>query len=310
MNPFPPFSSYQTMEALSRFRSSLLNLQLTLLPQYQLYNHWVLLQSQKDSSLLPSSSNLPLLPSTFPPPPSSTLLPSSPLLPSPPGLFPSTLNKNSNIKQEEFGGKTEGEVKGKNEEKKKEDRKDERKGKDLPKERMEKNWREEQEDEIEEIEEEGKEGQGKIKKMLRFFIKNVGVMRRSQLEAEGAVIHGNEGEYKEIFHGLLRKFLSSTKTKEEKIKYILRKSFKYMKDKLTKDQGLKKDDLEKVKGDKIEKVFFKHYFSEKFAKNKRFLTKSEISLMKDLVMPFRLKKKIFKKISSSYFLKKKSEIIL
>ena len=289
MNPFPPFSSYQTMEALSRFRSSLLNLQLTLLPQYQLYNHWVCLQGQKDSSLIPPSTTIPLFPSTYSSPPSSILLPPS-SFPPPSGFIPSSniLNRSSSIKQEEVGGKTEGEVKRKNEEGRRDDRKEDKKEEDLFRERMERKKRqEEEEEEKEENDEEGKEGQGKIKKMLRFFIKNVGVMRRSQLEAEGATIHGNEGEYKEIFHGLLRKFLSSTKTKEEKIKYILRKSFKYMKDKLTKDQGLKKDELEKVKGDKIEKVFFKHYFSEKFAKNKRFLTKSEISLMKDLVMPFR-----------------------
>ena len=287
MNPFPPFSSYQTMEALSRFRSSLLNLQLTLLPQYHLYNNWIFLQGQKDSSLLPPSSSISPLPSNFPLP-SSTLFPPSSLLSSPPGFLPSS-NRNLNIKQEEIGGKKEEDGKGKKEEGRGEDRREERREEGVReevRERMEEKRREIEESEKEE-EEEGKEGQGKIKKMLRFFIKNVGVMRRSQLEAEGTVIHGNEGEYKEIFNGLLRKFLSSTKTKEEKIKYILRKSFKYMKDKLTKDQGLKKDELEKVKGDKIEKVFFKHYFSEKFAKNKRFLTKSEISLMKDLVMPFR-----------------------
>lgn len=127
-----------------------------------------------------------------------------------------------------------------------------------------------------------------IKRMLRFFIRNVGVMRRSQLEAEGARIHRNDSDLKEIFMGLLKKFLSSTKTKEEKIKYILRKCFKFMKDKLIKDQGLTfNDECEKLRGDKIDKLFFKYYFSEKCGKNKRFLTKSEIGMIKDFVMPFR-----------------------
>lgn len=130
-----------------------------------------------------------------------------------------------------------------------------------------------------------------IKKMLSFFVKNIGTMRRTNLEKEGEKIHQNDPELKEIFHGLLKKMLSSKKTKEEKIKYVVRKCFKFMKDKLLEENGYtfdsSEDYTEKLNSDKVEKMFFKHYFSEKCGKNKKFLTKNEVSFIKDLSMPFR-----------------------
>ena len=89
----------------------------------------------------------------------------------------------------------------------------------------------------------------------------------------------------------MKKFLSSRKTKEEKIKYVLRKCFKFMKDKLLEENGFTFDStddyVEKLNSDKVDKMFFKHYFSEKCGKQKKFLTKNEITFIKDISMPFR-----------------------
>ncbi len=130
-----------------------------------------------------------------------------------------------------------------------------------------------------------------IKEMLFFFVKHVGSLRRNLMEKEGEKIHQNDEDLKEVFNGLLKKFLSSKKTKEEKIKYVLRKCFKYMKDKLLEENGFSFDStddyVEKLNSDKVEKMFFKHYFSEKCGKSKKFLTKNEITFIKDISMPFR-----------------------
>ena len=130
-----------------------------------------------------------------------------------------------------------------------------------------------------------------IKDMLFYFVKHVGTIRRNVLEKEGEKIHHNNEELKEVFLGLLKKFLSSRKTKEEKIKYVLRKCFKFMKDKLLEENGFSFDSsddyVEKLNSDKVDKMFFKHYFSEKCGKQKKFLTKNEITFIKDISMPFR-----------------------
>lgn len=130
-----------------------------------------------------------------------------------------------------------------------------------------------------------------IKEMLTFFAKHIGSVRRSFLEKEGEKMHHNHEDLKEVFNGLLKKLLSSRKTKEEKIKYVLRKCFKFMKDKLLEENGYTfestEDYVEKLNSDKVEKMFFKHYFSEKCGKTKKFLTKNEVTMIKDLSMPFR-----------------------
>jgi hypothetical protein len=130
-----------------------------------------------------------------------------------------------------------------------------------------------------------------IREMLLHFVKHVGTVRRNVLEKEGEAIHQNNEDLKEVFVGLLKKFLSSRKTKEEKIKYVLRKCFKFMKDKLLEENGFSFDSsddyVEKLNSDKVEKMFFKHYFSEKCGKSKKFLTKNEITFIKDISMPFR-----------------------
>ena len=130
-----------------------------------------------------------------------------------------------------------------------------------------------------------------IQEMLLYFVKHIGTVRRTVLEKDGESIHRNNEELKEIFMGLMKKFLSSRKTKEEKIKYVLRKCFKFMKDKLLEETGFTFDSsdeyTEKLNSDKVDKMFFKHYFSEKCGKQKKFLTKNEISFIKDISMPFR-----------------------
>lgn len=130
-----------------------------------------------------------------------------------------------------------------------------------------------------------------IKEMLLCFVKHIGMTRRNLLEKEGEKIHHNNENLKEVFMGLMKKFLSSRKTKEEKIKYVLRKCFKFMKDKLLEENGFTFDStddyVEKLNSDKVDKMFFKHYFSEKCGKAKKFLTKNEITFIKDISMPFR-----------------------
>ena len=130
-----------------------------------------------------------------------------------------------------------------------------------------------------------------IREMLLYFVKQIGTVRRTVLEKDGESIHRNNEELKEIFMGLMKKFLSSRKTKEEKIKYVLRKCFKFMKDKLLEETGFTFDSTddytEKLNSDKVDKMFFKHYFSEKCGKQKKFLTKNEITCIKDISMPFR-----------------------
>jgi len=130
-----------------------------------------------------------------------------------------------------------------------------------------------------------------IKEMLLYFVKHIGTIRRTLIEKDGEAIHHNNEDLKEIFIGLMKKFLSSRKTKEEKIKYVLRKCFKFMKDKLLEENGFTFDStddyVEKLNSDKVDKMFFKHYFSEKCGKQKKFLTKNEITFIKDISMPFR-----------------------
>ena len=130
-----------------------------------------------------------------------------------------------------------------------------------------------------------------IRDMLFYFVKHIGTLRRTIIEKDGEKIHQGNQDLKEVFIGLMKKFLSSRKTKEEKIKYVLRKCFKFMKDKLLEENGFTFDStddyVEKLNSDKVDKMFFKHYFSEKCGKQKKFLTKNEITFIKDISMPFR-----------------------
>jgi hypothetical protein len=93
-----------------------------------------------------------------------------------------------------------------------------------------------------------------IKLMLSFLVENVGKASSQRLQDEKQVYANKSPALASIYESLMNKYLLSSKTKEEKIKFVLRKSFKYMKDKIT-----SKDDMSKKD---IEKLFFEVYFND------------------------------------------------
>ena len=108
-----------------------------------------------------------------------------------------------------------------------------------------------------------------IQNILAFLIKNVGRVRGTKLKIEGEKFHENIESIKEIYEGLMNKFMISNKTKEEKIKYILRKSFKYLGNKLKKEQFIAKNLKSKKEFDRIFNDFYmssKQSLEEKEAK--------------------------------------------
>ena len=126
-----------------------------------------------------------------------------------------------------------------------------------------------------------------IGKILKFLVKNVGKNKSGKVKAEGEKIFEGIDSLKEVFDGLLSKFLVSVKTKEEKIKYVLRKSFKFMKEKLMEEKGIaKSQENESFIKKKIERMFLDHYFS---GRNQEELSAEESNNIKDMIMPFRLK---------------------
>ena len=123
-----------------------------------------------------------------------------------------------------------------------------------------------------------------IQNILAFLVKNVGRIRGTKLKAEGDKLHKNIESIKEIYEGLMNKFMISNKTKEEKIKYVLRKSFKFMKEKLMLLNGMSLDsENDSTLKKQIEIMFFDHYF----ANSQESLTNRDFSDIKDMIMPFR-----------------------
>jgi len=57
-----------------------------------------------------------------------------------------------------------------------------------------------------------------------------------------------------IFEALMNKYLTSSKTKEEKVKFILRKSFKFLKEKMEKTELTTKME--------IDRQFFNEFFKK------------------------------------------------
>ena len=134
-----------------------------------------------------------------------------------------------------------------------------------------------------------------IQNILAFLIKNVGRVRGTKLKIEGEKFHENIESIKEIYEGLMNKFMISNKTKEEKIKYVLRKSFKFMKEGLMIKNGMSLEtENDAVVKKQIETIFFEHYFSEK---NEEGLNSKDYASIKDIIMPFRL---VYLEIFSSY----------
>lgn len=114
-------------------------------------------------------------------------------------------------------------------------------------------------------------------------------MRISQLKKEGEILCQSDERLEEVFHGLLNKFSSSFKTKEEKIKYVLRKCFSFMKKKLLVEFGYEAySPTCKIKRETSDKLFFRHYFAPTVNdKKSEFVTQKEIKELKSLIMPFR-----------------------
>lgn len=124
-----------------------------------------------------------------------------------------------------------------------------------------------------------------IAKILMFLVKNVGKNKSGKVKMEGEKICEGIDSLKEVFDGLMSKFLVSVKTKEEKIKYVLRKSFKFMKEKLMEEKGIaKSQENESFIKKKIERMFLDHYFS---GRNQEELSAEESNNIKDMIMPFR-----------------------
>ena len=124
-----------------------------------------------------------------------------------------------------------------------------------------------------------------IQNILAFLVKNVGRVRGTKLKVEGEKLHENIESIKEIYDGLMNKFMISNKTKEEKIKYVLRKSFKFMKEALMIKNGMSLEtENDAAVKKQIENMFFEHYFSEK---NQEALSSKDYANIKDIIMPFR-----------------------
>lgn len=122
-----------------------------------------------------------------------------------------------------------------------------------------------------------------IQNILAYLVKNVGRIRGTKLKIEGEKFHHNIESIKEIYEGLMNKFMISNKTKEEKIKYVLRKSFKFMKEKLMIKNGMNLDaENDSTMKKQIEIMFFDHYFADSQHFDSR-----DYSYIKDMIMPFR-----------------------
>lgn len=98
-----------------------------------------------------------------------------------------------------------------------------------------------------------------IHKILKYFVQNIGRVRSNRINGEREKFLNNP-ELRQIFDLLMKKYIMSNKTKEEKIKYILRKAFKYLGNKLRKEHYLTKQVKSKKEFDQI---FNDFYMSEK-----------------------------------------------
>jgi len=107
-----------------------------------------------------------------------------------------------------------------------------------------------------------------IQMILKYFIQNIGRVRSNRINVEREKFAKN-AELLQIFDLLMKKYIMSNKTKEEKIKYILRKSFKYLGNKLKKEQFIAKNLKSKKEFDRIFNDFYmssKQSLEEKEAK--------------------------------------------
>ena len=91
-----------------------------------------------------------------------------------------------------------------------------------------------------------------IRTIIQYLLANVGRTSESQLEEEQTKYQENKDLF-EVFGALTEKYASTIKTKEEMIKYILRKTFKFIKGEL------KKETNTDAKG--VSNLLCKKYFS-------------------------------------------------
>ena len=129
-----------------------------------------------------------------------------------------------------------------------------------------------------------------IKEMLSFLVENVGKINQNKLESFCDKFTNKGKIILETYSTLLKKYKISSKTKEEKIKFVLRKAFKYMKEQIVAEEKLKSNKF-------IDQRFLQIYFQDDENKNAE-----EKSQLKDLLMPFR--KKSVNKTMNQQFLSK------
>lgn len=64
----------------------------------------------------------------------------------------------------------------------------------------------------------------------------MGIISTNKLIDEKKIYDEKDPDLGNIFEALMNKYLTSSKTKEEKVKFILRKSFKFLKEKMEKTE--------------------------------------------------------------------------
>lgn len=84
-----------------------------------------------------------------------------------------------------------------------------------------------------------------IRTILGYLVDNVGIISTNKLIDEKKVFDEKDPELGIIFEALMNKYLTSSKTKEEKVKFILRKSFKFLKEKMEKTDVTSKKEIDK-----------------------------------------------------------------
>ena len=74
--------------------------------------------------------------------------------------------------------------------------------------------------------------QDEINMLIKFMVNNVGILSTTELFHKKSELKILTDKDLQIYDILLQKYLQGKKTKEEMIKYIIRKSFRHMKDKM------------------------------------------------------------------------------
>jgi len=135
-----------------------------------------------------------------------------------------------------------------------------------------------------------------IRKMLNFMMENIGKLTSSKMAEQRASFTMGDPTLEQIFDSLLQKYVSSSKTKEEKIKFVLRKSFKFLKERIENRGNLSKKEIDL----KFLQMYFRNHNADP-SKKADSLEHYDVSI-KDIIMPFR--KKSVNKTMNHGFLKK------